>query len=783
MTACAFDTALTGGVGDRPRGGFTIASDRSYGARLALSDEACCWYPERWTLDGPEPYAVPLPAAQPEEPDSELLPLADGQVLIHRRVAGHHAFSLLYPAGPGTGERSLGGIDRAEVSLLPPAPGGLCAFALGRGPRSTSIWLVAGGGVLVPQHLAEVPGRCTGGSWLDRTGRLLALDRELDGRTKTVVVDLRRGGETSPLLQITERSDDRLLLADPDSGLLLVRSDAPGEERLGWGVLGSTRPVRFPDCLRPAGWSEATPFAVQPGQVLTPEACAVAFRVDGRGAAGRPWVGVWRPAERRLREFPAPEGWLPGAGLWTRDGELRLPYATPQVPCGLARVRPSGGPGAAARLSGSGGSWVPAAATGGAGAARVADVSEGAGGPSGVGGVSVGTSGGAGGGAGAAGAGGSVGAAGAGGSVGAAGAGGGMGAGGPGVAGAGGGAGAARAGGSVGAAGAGGAPRAAEPSGTPELSGTPESPWPPDSAAGSWRRDESTGSWRRDESTGAWRSDEVMAAWRSDGATGARRSDGTTGSWPRDNATGSWRPDEATGARRIARITRVLSEPSARETESSGRVAAEPPHPAPDPAGARDVRTLRTTSPAAEIATRITPWTRVGGPGGADPARVPGLTPLRPPGPAPELRPSRTAGPAPELRPSRTAGPAPELRPSRNAGPAPDLRPSRTAGLAPSRTPEPMPAPVPMPVPVPVPVRERSPMPVRMPEPEGGSGVEPWGGTGSWAGVEQEMGPEPDPDPGTGTSPALRPVPLQQAPLARPPQPRPPRWVRDHRRG
>ncbi|WP_413115218.1 hypothetical protein ACK1X7_15685 [Streptomyces sp. CY1] len=610
MTACAFDTALTGGVGDRPRGDFTIASDRSYGARLALSEEACCWYPERWTLDGPEPYAVPLPAAQPEEPDCELLPLADGQVLIHRRVAGHHAFSLLYPAGPGTGERPLGGIDRADVSLLPPAPGGLCAFALGRGPRSTSVWLVAGGGVLVPQHLAEVPGRCTGGSWLDRTGRLLALDRELDGRTKTVVVDLRRGGETSPLLQITERSDDRLLLADPDSGLLLVRSDAPGEERLGWGVLGSTRPVRFPDCLRPAGWSQATPFAVQPGQVLTPEACAVAFRVDGRGGAGRPWVGVWRPAERRLREFPAPEGWLPGAGLWTRDGELRLPYATPQVPCGLARVRLSGAAGAA-------------------------------------------------------------------------------------------------------------------------------------------------GAWRPDEATGARRPDGAAEAWPRGEATGSRPAGSAAGAWPRDDgATGSWRPDEVTGARRIARVARVarvLSEPS-------GRVAEEPPRPAgpvpagpgpagPGPAGARDTQTPRTTSPAAEIATRITPWARVGGPGGSDPARTPGLTPLRPPEPAPELGPSRTAGLTPELRPSRTAG----------------LAPSRTP--APARTPEPM------------------PVPVRMPESEVGSGVEPWGGTGSWAGVEQEMGPEPDPDPRSGTGPALRPVPLQQAPLARPPQPRPPRWVRDHHRG
>lgn len=339
MTACAFDATLATGGSARPRErstDFTITPDRSYGARLTLGGDTGCWFPERWTLDGPEPYAVPLPGAQPEEPDSEVLPLSDGQVLIHRRVAGHHAFSLLYPTGPGTGERVLGGIDRADVSLLPPAPGGTCAYALGRGPRSTSVWLIHGGARGL-QHLAEVPGRCTGGAWLDRMGRLLALDRELDGRTKTLVVDLGRGGETSPLLQITERSNDRLLLADPDSGLLLVRSDAPGDERLGWGVLGSTLPVRFPDCLRPPAQATATPFAIQPGQMLMPEACAVAFRIDA-AAGGRPWVGVWRPSERRLRQFSAPEGWLAGSGLWSRDGELWLPYATRQVPCGLARV-------------------------------------------------------------------------------------------------------------------------------------------------------------------------------------------------------------------------------------------------------------------------------------------------------------------------------------------------------------------------------------------------------------------------------------------------------------
>lgn len=78
-----------------------------------------------------------------------------------------------------------------------------------------------------------------------------------------------------------------------------------------------------------------TPFAVQPGQTLMPESCAVALRIDG--AAGS-WVGVWRPTGHRLHQLPAPEGWLAGSGLWTRDGVLKLPYANGDVSCGVALV-------------------------------------------------------------------------------------------------------------------------------------------------------------------------------------------------------------------------------------------------------------------------------------------------------------------------------------------------------------------------------------------------------------------------------------------------------------
>ncbi|MEU2158816.1 hypothetical protein ABZ532_28045 [Streptomyces sp. NPDC019396] len=349
MTACAIEEAVSG---DSPGGGFedgfeddeavrevlrlpetrfTLSADGCYAARLAGTGEAR--YAERWTLDGPEPYIVALPLGQPEEPDSEVAPMADGRVLIRRRIAGRQAFSLLYPTGPGTGELLLGVVDAPAMALVPPSPDGNCLYALAPGERTTAVWRVAGG-AFGAVRVAEVPGRCSGGVWLDRGGRILALDRELGGVTKAVTVDLERGGEVNPLLQITEDSNDRLLLADPESGLLLIRSDAAGHDRLGWGVLGSRQPVRFPECLRLAD-AAVTPFAIQPGQVLSPENCTVALRID---AAAGSWLGIWRPAARRMVQLGSPDGWLPGAGTWTRQGELRLPCTTAQTPCAVTSV-------------------------------------------------------------------------------------------------------------------------------------------------------------------------------------------------------------------------------------------------------------------------------------------------------------------------------------------------------------------------------------------------------------------------------------------------------------
>ncbi|MEO3750997.1 hypothetical protein [Streptomyces sp. B6B3] len=328
-------------------GPLTIAADGSYAARLvtvvSADGSGGGWCPERWTLDGPEPYAVRLPGGQPEEPTSPVLPLPDGRVLIGRRADGRWHFSLLYPSGPDTGELSLGAVECERLTLLPPSPDGSRVYALVPDPDdgpddgpSTALWLVSGGS-FGPELVATLEGRCSGGAWLDREGRLLALDRtDASGRTRavTVTVDAERGGPPTELLRIAEDSNDRLLLADPDSGLLLVRSDAPGQDRIGWGVLGSHRPVRFPEALHVPD-ATMLPFAVQPGQMLLPESCGVALRMT---TAEADWVAVWRPQQRELQHLAAPEGWLAGTGRWTAEGELLLPYTTAHVPCGLARI-------------------------------------------------------------------------------------------------------------------------------------------------------------------------------------------------------------------------------------------------------------------------------------------------------------------------------------------------------------------------------------------------------------------------------------------------------------
>ncbi|MEV7935799.1 alpha/beta fold hydrolase [Kitasatospora sp. NPDC088264] len=316
---------------------FTFSADGGHAACLASAADGG-WYVESWRLPsdgGPAtPLALPLSGNRSESLRSQLVALPDGSVLVCRHDGERHDLVRLSYGENGAVEQQMATIRMPGLRLLPvPTPHGAgprtpVALALGTDTRpATTVWLVRTDGS-EPERVAEIPGLHGGGAWLDSAGALLALDRVNAGLVRTVVLDL-RSGTTTPLLEIGERSNDRLVLFDPDSRFAMVRSDAPGTDRLGWGVLGGGEPLRFPECLHVAGMF-LRPVALR----RTADGPQVAVQVDhGAGSA----LALWRAAAGRLDQLPVPPGRLGAVGHWG-GAALRLPYSSPDHPAALAAL-------------------------------------------------------------------------------------------------------------------------------------------------------------------------------------------------------------------------------------------------------------------------------------------------------------------------------------------------------------------------------------------------------------------------------------------------------------
>ncbi|MFE2414209.1 alpha/beta hydrolase family protein [Kitasatospora sp. NPDC059408] len=315
---------------------FTFAPDGSHAACLASAADGG-WYAESWHLPadgGPAaPTALPLSGNRSESLRSQLVSLPDGSVLICRHDGERHDLVHLSSREGTCTETQLATLRMPGLRLLPlpagrTAPSAPVALALGTDTRpATTVWLVRTDGS-EPEQVAEVPGLHGGGVWLDHTGALLALDRVSAGIVRTVVLDVRSGAVT-PLLEIGERSNDRLVLFDPDSRFAMVRSDAPGTDRLGWGVLGGGEPLRFPERLHVAGMF-LRPVALRQAA----DGPRVAVQIDhGAGSA----LALWRPAAGRLDPLPVPPGRLGAVGHWGEAG-LRMPYSAPDHPAALAAL-------------------------------------------------------------------------------------------------------------------------------------------------------------------------------------------------------------------------------------------------------------------------------------------------------------------------------------------------------------------------------------------------------------------------------------------------------------
>ncbi|MGA5816315.1 alpha/beta hydrolase family protein [Kitasatospora sp. NPDC094028] len=316
---------------------FGFAGDGSHAACLASAADGG-WYVESWRLPadgGPAaPLALPLSGNRSEQLHSQLLALPDGSVLVCRHDGERHDLVRLSYGEPTAVEQQLATLRMPGLRLiaLPAQPGAgpraPVAVALGTDTRpATTAWLIRTDGS-EPERVAEFPGLHGGGAWLDHAGALLALDRVNAGLVRSVVLDLRSGAVT-PLLEIGERSNDRLVLFDPDSRFAMVRSDAPGTDRLGWGVLGGGEPLRFPECLHVTGMV-LRPVALRQAA----DGPRVAVQIDhGAGSA----LALWRPDLGRLDPLPVPPGRLGAVGHWSTAG-LRLPYSSPDHPAALATL-------------------------------------------------------------------------------------------------------------------------------------------------------------------------------------------------------------------------------------------------------------------------------------------------------------------------------------------------------------------------------------------------------------------------------------------------------------
>src|SRR6266545_5481444 len=296
---------------------------------------------EAWSFGGAAPSWRRLALERPVTLGVQLLPLDDGRVLLCRSESSHsHQLSLVEPEATGAarervlammacqGLRLLSGPGAEEggrgTGAAHDAPARALAIAFDERGAST-LWRVSERRPWL-ERLAEVPGLLLGGAWLDRAGAVLGADRmerPEDGPAKVIAVDL-TDGSWSTLLDVAERSNDRLLLASPRSGLVVVSTDAPGEARLGWTLLGR-QPVRFPPALRRQG---LRPLATDP------EGQQVLLKVE---AGVRSRLATYDPAADRLAPVQTPDGHIGNTACWER-GALRFPFSTPAHPTGVATV-------------------------------------------------------------------------------------------------------------------------------------------------------------------------------------------------------------------------------------------------------------------------------------------------------------------------------------------------------------------------------------------------------------------------------------------------------------
>ncbi|MBM7787621.1 alpha/beta hydrolase family protein [Tenggerimyces flavus] len=297
------------------RTSFRFSPTGRYAACLA-ADRPGAWQLETWLLDPPvPPRRVEQP--RPNGPRAQVLPMDDGRILLCQPTDAEREHEILLAGADGRAH-SLGTITADGLRLLEhPNPQILAVAVASFRNQTTTLSLVRAEDPYIRPSLT-LEGLVGGGTWLDGTGRWLALNRAQNKKVSAIAVNLRTRSVT-PLWP--EDRGLRLLFATPD-----IRVVADAQHRVGW-----CRPGGEPSW--PAGLEDARrlwPLAADPWSRR------IAFRVDD-GSTSR--LAILIPGLDQLSYVRLPAGTLGATASWTEAG-LRVPFAGQLHVPGIAEVRP-----------------------------------------------------------------------------------------------------------------------------------------------------------------------------------------------------------------------------------------------------------------------------------------------------------------------------------------------------------------------------------------------------------------------------------------------------------
>ena len=254
---------------------------------------------------------------------------ADLMGLCRPTAAGLEVIALDIDPVAGTGTaRTVADLATPQTCLLPRLPGddGQLLAVVGFDDTTTLFRIGWRDGSMT--EAGRLPSPIAGGVWLDETGEKLAVNLAGEsGRSSVFVVDF-AAKKFSRLFEASPDSEDRIVLADPASGRVVVTTDAFGYPAVGIAEPRSAAGIRFIPALE-EGDEGAEPCS---------------FLSDGRTLVLRHDNGV--ESHIRLADseslvvagpMPLPVGEV-GAPIIQAGRRLRFPFSTPDGPWRPASV-------------------------------------------------------------------------------------------------------------------------------------------------------------------------------------------------------------------------------------------------------------------------------------------------------------------------------------------------------------------------------------------------------------------------------------------------------------